>query len=118
MTRKCKTPAKVRELINCHMGYVDHVDEMIRVKTTVPVENQAEHVRSKSVDFMEGMAVGFNQMLEAVLFEHNCYAGYMNVGHKQSRPDEGPGVNYWSESVEPSHPDYADWRRHYFTRGV
>jgi len=117
MARKCKTPDKILELIKRHEAHIAYVDEMIRVKTTVPVENQAEHIRSKSIDYMEGLAVGANQMLENALFEYNCYAGFCYRGVPVTHRDEGGGTYLVAPYVGPDNPDFKEWRRQYFTRG-
>ena len=109
---KRKTPAKVVNLISRHLDTMDYIDECIRVKTTVPVENQGWHIQRTSVERMIGMADGANQMIEVTLFEHGCYAGYKNIGEKKTI--NGCSFREWAKLDDPN---FADWRREYLTRG-
>ena len=114
MSQKKNTPKHLVELIERHANYVDHVEERIRVKATVPVENQADHIRNGNPDLWIGRAEGFWVALEAALMAYGCYAGYMNVGFKKRHADGSTS----RESVGPDHPEYRDWARVYFTCNV
>lgn len=105
------TPKVVRELIDRHIEYLNYIDGILNVKRDVPLENQAEHVKSKSEEYWEGLADGANVMLENVLHAHHCYAGFMYVSPKIF--DEG--LPHW-RGVGPQDPLYKGWRRHYFTK--
>lgn len=113
MARKCKTPAKLLALIERHQGTMRHIDEVLRVKRMVPVENQANHIREKSEDYWIGLAHGHSAMLETALFEHNCYAGFHYVGSTPVVLDEDTS---FLPSVGLEHPEYAAWRVSYLTR--
>ena len=107
-----KTPQRLVKMISRHIEYLDHVDEMIRVKTTVPVENQAWHIQNSTVEFLEGCAMGACMMLDHALADSNCYAGFMYVGPSKRSAD---GSAY-AESVTATNPEFKEWRRHYFTK--
>jgi hypothetical protein len=111
MSQKRKTPKYLAEMIQRHADYVDYAEERIRVKTTVPVENQAEHIQRVTVAEIEGQVTGYWVALEAALMAYGCYAGFMYVGEKKREN----GANCWI-SVKPDHPEFREWRRHYFTR--
>lgn len=106
-----RTPAKVVELLSRHQQQMDHVEEVLRVKRTVPLENQAEHVKSRSEDYWIGIAHGASNMLESVLHEYKCYAGFHHVGPKTTL--DGEPFHPW---VNMGHPDYTSWRVSYHTK--
>lgn len=112
MARKCKTPTLVKELAQSQVNYLNWVDECIRVKTTVPAENQADHIREKSADYYIGLADGMNNMLEVAMMRSNCYAGFQYVGLEKTLEE-----TKYNPVVGPDHPEYAGWRRHYSIRG-
>jgi hypothetical protein len=105
-----KTPTHVLRLMERQELILRHVDEVLRVKATVPVESQADHVREKSADYYVGLADGANTMLEEAMHRAGCYAGFMYVS-------ESKGQSYCivRSEVRPDHPEFAEWRRVYFT---
>lgn len=107
-----KTPDHLREAINRHVEYLDYITDILRVKATVPVENQAPHVREKPVEYWTGLADGANAMLENCLLLYGCYAGFGNIAPKQIV--EG---RVYHRFVQHNDPEYAGWRRLYYTRG-
>lgn len=113
MTRKKKTPPFMIEMLKRHAAGMDWVDEMIRVKMTVPVDSQANHIKDHDIDYFVGLADGQNAMMENALHSYGCYAGFQNVGPKVTTD----GVEYrpW---VGSAHSDYRGWRRVYCQRGV
>jgi hypothetical protein len=113
MSRKCKTPAKLIALLDRQQGVMRHVDEVLRVKRTAALENQAAHVREKPEDYWIGLAHGANNMVEAVLHEHNCYAGFYYQG---LTPVKGAGVDDFLPRVGYDDPEYAAWRVKYMVR--
>lgn len=112
MTRKCKTPAKVKAIMDFHVQQIEWITETLRVKRTVPIENQADHVK-KSEDYWLGLAHGYNAMLESVLHEHNCYVGFVYVGATAVGFD---GCEPFIPMVGVDHPEYASWRVRYLER--
>lgn len=112
MAQRKKTPKHLVELIQRHADYVDFANERIRVKTTVPEENQAEHIRSITVAEIEGQATGYWVAVESALMAYGCYAGYSYVGHKQTDSDKGGVWTY----PKPGDTDFAEWRRLYRAR--
>lgn len=113
MSQKRKTPKHLVELIQRHADFVDYADERIRVKTTVPEENQADHIKGITVAEIEAQATGAWVMLENALMAYGCYAGFCYVGLKVREN----GAYVW-RGVPPSHPEFKEWRRHYYTNGV
>ena len=107
-----KTPQRLVKMIRRHIEYLNHIDEMIRIKTTVPVENQAQHIQNGTVEFWEGCAMGAGSMLNTALNDANCYAGFMYVGEPKRAAD---GSRY-AVSVTAADPEFKEWRRHYFTK--
>lgn len=112
MAQTKRTPKHLRELIQRHDEFINYCEERIAAKTTVPVENQAAHIRQTTVECIVGQAEGAWVMLEAALMAYGCYAGYSNFGLKQTNAD---GAAHRS-SVTPGHPEYRDWFRIYYTR--
>lgn len=114
MSQTRKTPKYLAALIERHADFCDHVDELIRVKTTVPVENQAQHVRDGTPELWIGRAEGYWIALETALMAYGCYAGFMHVGPKKAQLNSDNTVSYSWTGVGPNDPEYREWRRHYF----
>lgn len=116
-----KTSATIKKVLAQHRDRMIWIDEILRIKATVPVENQAEHVRNHSVEYYEGMAWGANSVIEEILMAYSCYAGFQNCGPIIVAPPKGDGP-YLSEKihyfpiVSHKHPDYKAWRRVYLER--
>lgn len=107
-----KTTKACRELMENQQDMIVYVTEILRVKRTVPLENQANHVKSKSEEYWIGLADGVNAMLENALFAAKCYAGFSYMGIPKQMPDGSIST----EMVGPDHPEYAGWRRMYYTK--
>jgi len=114
MAAKAKTPAKVIELMQCQQDTIAYVTDALRVKRTVPVENQADWVRERSEDYFKGMARGANTMLESVLSKFNCYAGFSYFGTTLT-VFKTASLSFYP-SIGPDHPEYEDWRVVYAVR--
>lgn len=114
-----KTPKALREAIADYDRAVEYTEELIRVKTTIPVENQAQHVRDGSPEVWIARLEGQWVMLESMLHRAHCYAGFQYLGPKVyqliegSAPPQYISVRY---SIGCDHPDFAPWRRTYFTK--
>lgn len=111
MASKKATPASIINLLARHKGMMNYVDEVLRVKKFVAVENQADHVKSRSAEYYEGLAYGANAMMENALFESGCYHGYSYV----NREETISGVAF-NPCIGPTHPEFLDWRREYHMR--
>lgn len=83
---------------------INYLEEVIRVKTTVPIENQAAHVQEKSLDYWYGRIDGAVAQVEDALFDNNCYHGFHYVAKD------------WSTWTGPNSPEFAEYRRQYNTR--
>lgn len=114
MARKAKTPAKLLEVIKRHECAMAHISELLRVKRTVPIDNQAPHVRTSSEDYLRGLAHGNSAMLENMLFESNCYAGFSYIAET---PVSFEGCPPFIPTIGPDHPEYTSWRVRYHSRG-
>lgn len=113
---KRKTPPALAEVImKRHPEVIAHLEEMLRVKRTVPVESQAEHVRDRTEAEMVAFVNGYSACLEAVMHEFNCYAGFHNYGPPVTTEKHLGTTRY---QVPPTHPDYLEWRRLYYTNGI
>jgi len=117
-----KTPQIVKKLLAQHRARIAWIDDILRIKATVALENQAEHVRNHSVEYYEGMAWGANAVIEEVLSAHNCYHGFQNVGpimlgvRKVNGPSlvrEDENEAYTFPIVRHTDPTYQSWRRLY-----
>lgn len=108
-----KTPAKIIALIKRHDAQMEYITEILRVKRTVPVENQAAHVRYGE-DYWKGLAHGYSGMLENALHEHGCYAGFCYVGSNRMRAEDAG--ESWPNRVGIDDPDYESWRVSYQVR--
>lgn len=112
---KRKTPPELaRVIMERHPGVIAHLEEMLRVKNTVAVENQAPHVRDRTVAEMVAFVNGYSACLEIVMHEFNCYAGFHNYG-PVTKFAEGVTSRY---QVPPDHKDFLEWRKLYYTNGI
>lgn len=110
MSKLKKTPAKVILAVQRHTDLMMQLTGAIRVKKTVSSENQCLFIREHSLDELIGMCKGANAMIEAVLFENNCYNGYRLVGDTT--------MMYGRDTFKPllvGDPETQDWRRAYAT---
>ena len=116
---KRKTPPALAEMILTKQpAYLLYVERLIEAKNTVPVECQGQHIREGSEEKWIARMEGYNTALEDALFSAGCYAGYMYVGEQHTQTDHTGEVSTWRESVKTDHPQFREWRRVYFTRGV
>lgn len=108
MSRKKKTPDHIVNMLQRHADNVEHHEEMIQVKLTVPIENQAQHVRQNTVEQMIGRIEGMNTMVEEALHAYGCYRGFTY----RARPKtiDGTTVRVF---VGPNHPEFKEYRRTY-----
>lgn len=131
---KRKTPKELANvLMTRHEQVLDHCDEMLRVKRTVELENQAEHIRNRTPEEMIAFVNGYNACLEAVMHEFGCYAGFSYAGPTREQEDSA-GNKYKSRSLfDPGEykeaevfyktditqaPRFAEWRKMYYTNGI
>lgn len=115
---KRKTPpALARVIMERQPEVIAHLEEMLRVKRTLPLDCQADHVKNRSEEEMVAFVNGFNACLEAVMHEFNCYAGFQNFGPRTTA-NSLDGVSLSRTSVGPKDPDYLEWRKLYYTNGI
>lgn len=111
-----KTPKLLLYAIENHNCAVELVEDLIRAKTTRPVDMQAPHVRAGTPELwiarLEGQAI----MLESLLHHAGCYAGFAYLSEPEPCGEGPGGTTYVRVHIGPTHPQYADWRRRYFTR--
>lgn len=123
MAKRKTPPALARVIMERHPQVIEHLEEMLRVKRTLPADQQADHVRNKTEAEMVAWVEGFSACLEAVMHEFNCYAGFHNYGPKQFVPPVDLSVPAtqrptYRQIVPSRHPDYLEWRRLYYTNGI
>lgn len=114
-----KTPKILQEAIAQYERAVTHTEELIRVKHTVPEENQAQHVRDGFDALWIARLEGQWVLLEYLLHQAKCYAGFMYVGRPKYQLIEGTSPPQYTTArygVTLQDPDFADWRRVYFTK--
>jgi hypothetical protein len=111
MAQTRKTPKYIIEMMECQQDYVKHVEETLEAKKRIAEENLHDWVKSPDELFI-GRVEGMNIMLEDAMLKAKCYAGYMNVSKLKTNPD---GSRY-RERVGVTNPEYAEWRRTYFTQ--
>ena len=105
-----KTPKAVKELLTRHEEAINHFSVIVNLFETSP-DNLQPWIKEKSKEYYEGLAAGYNAMLENTLMVHKCYAGFMY----QSLPKfhNGAIARY---SVDPKSPEFKEWRRAYYTK--
>lgn len=101
----------VKEILARHQAQMMWVDEILWVKRTFPAESQAEHVRTRPVEYWIGFARGVNAMTEEVLRQHRCYAGFQLVYFE--RVDSGVTMPF---PAEEGTKDAVDWRIQFFVK--
>ncbi|MEB0029170.1 hypothetical protein QN372_00255 [Undibacterium sp. RTI2.1] len=107
MTMKV-TPAKTARAITRHKNLIRALKESVYAKRHVPLENQGDFVKERSLERLIGMAEGINALMEAVLFENNCYNGFSYIG----LPKIVDGYEV-APIIGDAHPEYDDWAREY-----
>lgn len=88
-----KTPKFVQKALEKFEARQLHYAECLRVKRTLPPENQQLHIREKPEAFFEGMAEGNVAAMNELLMDNNCYHGfnYINADGTPRRLDQdGP----------------------------
>lgn len=123
MAKRKTPPALARVIMERQPDVIAHLEEMLRVKRTYPADQQADHVRNRTEAEMVAFVNGYNACLEAVMHEFNCYAGFHNYGPVVKNVAAVLGnspalVSQSRHSVAPSHPDYLEWRKLYYTNGI
>lgn len=117
MAKRKTPPPLARVIMERQPQVIAHLEEMLRVKRTVAPENQAPHVRDRTEAEMVAFVDGVNACLEMVMHEFGCYAGFHNYGplkHHEPAPQAGTSRS----AVGPTHPDYLEWRKLYYTNGI
>jgi hypothetical protein len=118
---KRRTPHELAEVImHRHAEVIAHAEEKIRVKRTVPLENQAEHVRNASEEEIVAFVEGYSACLETVMHAFNCYAGFHHYGPQKPAepiPVTGSPIMVRRQTTQ-GQPDYQPWRRLYYTNGI
>lgn len=71
-----KSPKYIVHAVETHSRAVEYCKELIRVKHTVPVENQAQHIQDGFPALWIARVEGQALMLEDMLFNANCYNGF------------------------------------------
>ena len=104
-----KTPAHVIKLLESYETRMVHLEEMLRVKKTVPVENQSSFIRENSEEYFMGMIQGVVSMMDSVLHEFNCYHGFYYVG-----ADRKPLEHVVGQKIQEN-PEYRDWRISFYS---
>lgn len=113
MSRKCKTPAKVLELMEQQQSHMRWITDLLHTKRTVPLENQADHVKENTQEYWIGIARGINMMLEVALMAHKCYAGF---SYQARLPLVLANGESYIPTIGPNDADYASWRVKYIAR--
>lgn len=104
-----QTPEHCKALINYHMDTIDVCTHEIMRLDAEPVS--AARLSDKS--YWTGVANGVSAMLDTELRRCDCFVGFMHIGLPRTNDQGLP----YSESVSPYHPEFTEWRRHYFTTG-
>jgi len=89
---------------------LSYTEEKLRIKRTVPVEYQGEHIRGKTEGEMTAFMEGYAACLEDAMHEARCYAGFHWYG-----PVDANGGRH---AVNDTSPDYLPWRKLYYTNGI
>lgn len=120
MSRRRKTPEYIVQLFVRQQQRLDWVDEVLRVKRTVPPDSQADHIKAHPESYWIDMMVGYNCAIEDVMHEYGCYHGFGYVGLRgkvqQGESLFGSDPETARPRVGVNHPDFAEWRRFYFAK--
>lgn len=104
-----KTTQRALEALDHFDNSLKHYEEVLRVKR-LPLENQADFIKSKSLDYYEGWIVGILTATENLLHRCGCYHGFHYVDSKGNwlTPEEGQSID--------DHPEYRNFRVKFFTK--
>lgn len=109
MARK-KTTKKALDMVNYFNESLEHFEEVLRIKQ-LPLEQQANYIKEKSVEYYEGWITGIQVATEHVLHKDNCYFGFHYVDSKGGWiTSSDTGQEVWE------HEDYKPYRINYFTK--
>jgi len=112
------TPDEIRKIIQWQQSVVEHVDACLRLKKS---KSKAKMV-DESADFDEeqliALAVGANKVLDLVLFNQKCYNGYDTLSELKVVKTSDRKTKQLRVFVGKGHPEFAEWRRKYYTRDL
>lgn len=118
MSRKAKTPKALAEiLLTKQPEYVAYTEELLRAKK-LPFENQAEHVQRLTAEQIVARMDGYNAAVESMIHEANCWGGFMYVGEPRVQQNSDGTKTVSRSGVGVRDPEFREWRRVYFTRGI
>lgn len=88
-----------------------HIAQCLHSKKVVPLEQQADWLKSKPVEYYIGLADGVNNMLEDALHSSKEYKGfrYIYFPNNESEPTYVP---HWG-SRPSDQPEFQEWCRQY-----
>lgn len=105
-----KTPAHVVKMLERYEEKMLHFEEILRIKSTFPVENQAAHVRDNSFEYYDGVIRGTISATEDMLHTFGCYHGFYYVNALRE------SLVYVSGRKIQDDPEYRDWRIKFYTK--
>lgn len=110
MAKRKKTSKVGLDAINHYNKQLRWVQECIDAKATLPIEEQTNYLKEKSIEYFVGFINGVVGTVGAILAADNCYYGFNYI-------DENNNIIYpTSTCAIANHPDYVSWRVQFIIR--
>ena len=103
------TTKRALQAIQYHRNSLLHYEEVRRVKQ-LPLENQADYIQEKSLEYFEGWIVGIQAMTEHVLHTEGSYYGFHYINSK------GEWLTHEKFFDIRNDPEYRSFRIEYFIK--
>lgn len=110
MARKKSTKAAL-QMVEFFNQSLKHYEEVVKVKQ-LPIVNQANHIKEKSLDYYEGWIIGISIATEQVLHRENCYYGFNYVDSQGNWLSSDAAAGQYITA----HPEYKSFRINYFIK--
>jgi len=112
------TPDEIRKIIDWQLSVIEHIDACLRHKRAGSKEKLPNIVTEFNEDDLIAIAVGANTVLDKILFNQKCYNGYDTLSEQKVVKTSDRKLKVLRVFAGKGHPEYADWRRKYYTRDV
>ena len=90
-----------------------HIAQCLHSKKVVPLEQQADWLKSKPVEYYIGLADGVNNMLEDALHSSKEYKGFHHIYFPNNDYESEPTYVPHRSSRLSDQPEFQEWCRQY-----
>jgi len=112
------TPDEIRKIINWQLSVIEHVDACLRLKKAGAKGHLPNDIYEFNEEELIAIAVGANMVMDRILFDQKCYNGYDTLSELKVIKTSDKKKKMLRVFAGKGHPEYAEWRRKYYTRDV